>query len=474
MAGDTPKAETCTRVVSPSKLEAGHAANQSPGSIWDKLQTKDAQLGILSMVLLIFQGTALSLILRYSRTGIGPPYLASVAVIWTEFIKLVICIAAQCLVCKRTAREKGITYLREVQHDLRDIISTSFPMIVPAALFVMQQVLVIVAASHLDAVTFQICSQSFKIMPTALFAVWLLGQYLTPMQWASLPVLAVGVVLVTMNGSAGTTAAAGVVSQGDWTLGLSASALSGLSSAYAGVYFEKYVKGKMSSTLWIRNLQLGIYGLPLSIAYMFAKDHGNLRHGGIMQGFNYLAWTVVALQVFGGLIVGMVVKYADNILKNFANALSVIFTVIGAMPLFGQYPSIFFLFGVVGVLLSVFMYGKSTPSGFGAFDSCYRSMSTANLQLLLQSKTSGEERSVLYKALLGIRRQRPASGRGSIQLLTCARVTALCLSLITGLLLVLATRHPPVQEVLKGGVQKAGELLQGVRTPAFEVAATSP
>ena len=67
------------------------------------------------------------------------------------------------------------------------------------------QVLVIVAASHLDAVTFQICSQSFKIMPTALFAVWLLGQYLTPMQWASLPVLAVGVVLVTMNGSAGET-----------------------------------------------------------------------------------------------------------------------------------------------------------------------------------------------------------------------------------------------------------------------------
>ena len=65
------------------------------------------------------------------------------------------------------------------------------------------QVLVIVAASHLDAVTFQICSQSFKIMPTALFAVWLLGQYLTPMQWASLPVLAVGVVLVTMNGSSG-------------------------------------------------------------------------------------------------------------------------------------------------------------------------------------------------------------------------------------------------------------------------------
>ena len=96
----------------------------------------------------------------------------------------------------------------------------------------MPQVLVIVAASHLDAVTFQICSQSFKIMPTAVFAVWLLGQYLTPMQWSSLPVLAFGVVFVTMNGSSATHD--GESTSDQVLLGLGASALSGLSSAYAG------------------------------------------------------------------------------------------------------------------------------------------------------------------------------------------------------------------------------------------------
>ena len=92
--------------------------------------------------------------------------------------------------------------------------------------------LVIVAASHLDAVTFQICSQSFKIMPTAVFAVWLLGQYLTPMQWGSLPVLAFGVVFVTLNGSSGSDQQQATSDQ--VLLGLGASALSGLSSAYAG------------------------------------------------------------------------------------------------------------------------------------------------------------------------------------------------------------------------------------------------
>lgn len=66
-----------------------------------------------------------------------------------------------------------------------------------------------------------------------------------------------------------------------------------------------------------------------------------------------------AQQVFGGLIVGMVVKYADNILKNFANALSVILTVIGAAPLFGQYPSPWFIVGAAAVTLSVYMYSQA-------------------------------------------------------------------------------------------------------------------
>ena len=85
-----------------------------------------------------------------------------------------------------------------------------------------------------------------------------------------------------------------------------------------------------------------------------------IAQGGLHQGFDSLVWSVVALQVFGGLIVGMVVKYADNILKNFANALSVIFTVLGAMPLFGQYPSPWFVVGVGLVSLSVSMYNKSS------------------------------------------------------------------------------------------------------------------
>ena len=46
----------------------------------------------------------------------------------------------------------------------------------------------------------------------------------------------------------------------------------------------------------MRNLQLSLYGLPFSIMYMFAKDGRTRQAGGLMVGFNAVAWAVVALQ----------------------------------------------------------------------------------------------------------------------------------------------------------------------------------
>jgi UDP-sugar transporter A1/2/3 len=148
------------------------------------------------------------------------------------------------------------------------------------------------------------------------------------------------------------------VSQAKWFLGMVACSLSGMSSAFAGVYFEKYVKGRHAASLWVRNVQLAAFGLPFSGIYAWSMNQKLIRQHGWLQGFGISTWIVVALQVFGGLVTGMVVKYCDNILKNFSLAVSVILTVLLAIPLFGQWPSMFFLVGVALVLLSVFMYGQ--------------------------------------------------------------------------------------------------------------------
>eukprot|EP00191_Tetraselmis_sp_GSL018_P020808 CAMPEP_0177593274 /NCGR_PEP_ID=MMETSP0419_2-20121207/9050_1 /TAXON_ID=582737 /ORGANISM="Tetraselmis sp., Strain GSL018" /LENGTH=630 /DNA_ID=CAMNT_0019084285 /DNA_START=653 /DNA_END=2545 /DNA_ORIENTATION=- len=309
--------------------------------------------GWLSLVTLVLQGCLHSLVLRYSRTLPGLRYLASVAVIFTELLKISVCLSVLLFGCWRNGKNRD-ELLRSVASKGRDLFINSLPMAVPAALYIMQQMLVIVAATHLDVVTFQICSQ-MKVFPTAIFASALLKQHLSLMQWLSLPVLAGGVSLVTGTGAS----VANPGNESDWVVGVMACLLSGVSSAFAGVYFEKFVKGMETSSLWIRNCQLSMYGLPLGVVSLFVTDRQAWLRDGLFQGFNQWAWGSVVLQAFGGIVVGMVVKYADNILKNFANALSVICTVLLAIPIFGQYPSPWSILGLALTFTSIFMYSNS-------------------------------------------------------------------------------------------------------------------
>lgn len=77
-------------------------------------------------------------------------------------------------------------------------------------------------------------------------------------------------------------------------------------------------------SIWIRNVQLGLFSIPQSAALCLA-DRAAVTSAGIgalFAGFSPAVWSVVGLKAFGGLLVAAVVKYADNILKTYVAALS--------------------------------------------------------------------------------------------------------------------------------------------------------
>lgn len=63
------------------------------------------------------------------------------------------------------------------------------------------------------------------------------------------------------------------------------------------------------------------------------------------------------LNATGGLLVAVVVKYADNILKGFACSLAIIITCVISIFLFGFQLSLQFAAGATLVVGSVVMYG---------------------------------------------------------------------------------------------------------------------
>ena len=59
---------------------------------------------------------------------------------------------------------------------------------------------------------------------------------------------------------------------------------------------------------------------------------------------------------FGGLLVAVVIRFADNNLKNLAMAVAILVSCMASVPLFGFEPNSTFGMGAALVIISIFMY----------------------------------------------------------------------------------------------------------------------
>ena len=138
-------------------------------------------------------------------------------------------------------------------------------------------------------------------------------------------------------------------------LGFSAVLASCLASGFAGVYFEKILKGSKSS-LWLRNIQLGFFGALSGVAGVIMKDGASVAEKGFFFAYTPMVWGVILIQACGGLLVAVVVKYADNILKGFATSISIILSTVIAIFLFDYHVTVLFLLGAALVIGAVYLY----------------------------------------------------------------------------------------------------------------------
>jgi len=77
------------------------------------------------------------------------------------------------------------------------------------------------------------------------------------------------------------------------------------------------------------------------------------------RGYDTTVAVVVALQAFGGVIVAVVIKSADNIAKGFASAFSIVVSSVVSCLVFQDLsPDWHFLCGALVVVSSIVLYGR--------------------------------------------------------------------------------------------------------------------
>ncbi|GMR38738.1 hypothetical protein PMAYCL1PPCAC_08933, partial [Pristionchus mayeri] len=175
-------------------------------------------------------------------------YISSTAVLMSETLKVVTCFV---VLLKMWSSDKQIS--SKFVPDPLIFIPFSTQMSIPSFLYVVQNNLLFVALSNLDAATYQVTYQ-MKILTTAFFSVVIMNRSLVKTQWLALVLLTAGVALVQVRCKKLPFRNRYYETELPFE-GLIAVFSACLTSGFAGVYLEKIMK-QGSVVLWMRNLQL--------------------------------------------------------------------------------------------------------------------------------------------------------------------------------------------------------------------------
>lgn len=360
----------------------------------------------------VFQQAALVLIIRYSKTRhqdqeLHVPYLTSVAVMSAEVFKLCLSYVLEVITAstsntqssahdataridasqsstnteeaiisiaspsrnatKRVDASQSMTTTgatRRSWSTLKRMLSLnreSIKLIIPAALYLLQNNLLFVALSHLSVPTYQISNQG-KLLTTAIISRVLLKKHISAMQYCAIALLGLGVAVVQLSEhhinvslQSKADSSGGTDGQQNQWLGLLAVFVSCFTSGFAGVYFEFVLKSTKQS-VHCRNFQLAFWSCLFAIIHIVSKDMSQVETHGLFHGFDGIVILVVVAQAMTGFVVSMMLKYADALLKGFAISVAVIVASVASIFLFDTKVNGIFFVGASMVGIAVKMY----------------------------------------------------------------------------------------------------------------------
>ena len=176
-------------------------------------------------------------------------------------------------------------------------------------------------------------------------------------------------------------------------------------SAAVGTYYEKILKGGEQPLLFVRSLQLSnnklkmkqfgdkarfytnyyyffkdIFSIIFTGLCVMIKDGEAVRRLGFFYGFDAFTFFIALAQAVGGILVGATIKYADNILKTFASAISIVLSCILSYWVLGDLnlaPT--FTLGAFIIIAATTIYSRASNSSIKDQESDMANKDSSNI-----------------------------------------------------------------------------------------------
>ena len=129
-------------------------------------------------------------------------------------------------------------------------------------------------------------------------------------------------------------------------------------TSFAGVYCEKFLK-HTNDSIHYQNLQLYFWGVLFAAGTLVVSAvQGSTSASELWRGHNALSISLIMNYAFVGLATAFVLKYLDNIAKNFAAVSAMFVAAFASHAMFGEEITIHLLIGLAISAMAAELYVK--------------------------------------------------------------------------------------------------------------------
>uniref|UniRef100_A0A061SCW7 Cmp-sialic acid transporter 1-like n=1 Tax=Tetraselmis sp. GSL018 TaxID=582737 RepID=A0A061SCW7_9CHLO len=292
---------------------------------------------------------SVALITQASKRG-GASYTYNTLTVpfFSEVLKLLLSVALLTRECLSSSSPP-------FRFSVRNLLAAS----VPALLYLITNNFNFIIIHEIGALSFQILN-NFKIVTAAILFQIIMRRQLTPLQWRGILLLTVGSLLSQLKDcSTGGFAMTGTAK------GYLLKTVNCTLTSFAGVYCEKFLK-HTSDSIHYQNLQLYFWGTLFASTSLVVS--GSSSGGGLQElwrGQNLYSVSLIFNYAFVGLATAFVLKYLDNIAKNFAAVTAMFVAALAANVLFQEPLTIHLAIGlaVAGMAADLYVrHNRLAPS----------------------------------------------------------------------------------------------------------------
>lgn len=314
------------------------------------------------------------------------PYISVTVTFLIEVLKLVLCLLAIVATNERTPDNFSL--------------KESLFYAVPSLLYMIDNNLTYVILRFVDPATLSVL-WNLKILTTAVLFRFVLKRKLSEVRKIAIVLLLLGVVTSqsdhlkkeTAVKAARTDTADGVKkddlnSPENFVFGIILVFVAVTISSCASVFTEWAFKRKGSCSFLWQNVQLYIYGILFN-GFGLLFEASEISASGFFSGYNNWTLAVIFVNCIGGICMGFILKYLDNIACVYSHAIAMMLTMFFSMLFFQFSPSLEFGCGLSVLLISMYLYHHKIDSSSYELDepdaSCHKPDHKAKASMTIET-----------------------------------------------------------------------------------------